>query len=100
LHGLQHSQQLTLLVLLAVLDGDLDDGALHRGGDRVTADSALPAAGTAFTGLGLRGGITATTSESEIPGQGHFKPPAADLDDDLLPFWCVRRVRGGLGERL
>src|SRR5699024_1432573 len=93
-HGFQHDQQFALFDLLTVLDGDLDDGALHRCGDRVPADRGLAATGVAFAGFGLRRrSVAATTAECEVAGQRHFESPAADLHDDLLPFGGV--VRGG-----
>src|SRR3954469_14325325 len=56
LHRFQYDDQLAGGNLLTVLDGDLDDRALHRAGQRVTAHTSgdLGPAGTSRRTLGRR----------------------------------------------
>ncbi|CDZ89351.1 Choline dehydrogenase [Rhodococcus ruber] len=88
LHGLEHHDQVALGDLLALGDRDLDDGALHRRGDRVTGGlAAVGAAALARLRLLAQrpAGRSATGAEGELTGQRHLDATAADLDDDVLP---------------
>ena len=76
--------------LLTLFDGDLDDGALHGCGHRVTggrrhrrARHACAALGFLRMAPGWRG--AAAVADREVTGQRHLEATAADLDDDLLP---------------
>ena len=105
LHGLQHDDQITRGDLLALLDGDLHDGALHRRGDRVTR-GGLAAGGATLARLRLLlddtgGRATTATTDGQIAGQRHLDATATDLDDDLLTRRRVFVVQGlATGERL
>ncbi|GAB3648644.1 hypothetical protein GCM10028833_14950 [Glycomyces tarimensis] len=79
LHRLQHHDRVSLDDAVAVRDGDLDDGALHRRGEAVATD------GRAGVGLLLRsplarfgGGARAQQSRRDA----HLEALAADLDDE------------------
>ena len=73
------------------VDGDLDDGALHRRGDGVAGGrSAGLLAGRA---LGLLRAGRAAADSGEPAGEHDLEPAAADLDGDLVALVGL----GGLG---
>ena len=91
--------------LLALLDGHLDDGALHRRGDRVTGGGRTACAprlrGLGFLRITPADGAAAAAADRQVAGQRHLDAAAADLDDDLLPREGVLLVdRLAAGERL
>src|SRR3954452_15009223 len=95
LHRLEHDDRVDLRDLLAVGDGDLDDRALHRGGDRIPAGRS-PGLLLLTSGLPVtarRGGTGRETGR-----QHDLDAPAADLDGHRLPLLGLRRLgRRGRG---
>src|SRR5699024_7184683 len=99
LHGFENHDGVTLGDLGAVLDVDLDHGALHRSGDGVTGDTGLGT--TCATLLRLLLGATCATTESQIAREGDLDAAAVDLDDDLLRRGRLLVVQVGcIDERL
>src|SRR5699024_491768 len=94
LHGLEHDDGVALGDLGALLDGDLDDGALHRGDHGVTGGGLLGATGTLL--LGLLAGATGDATQGQVARQGNLDAAAVNLDDDLLGRNLLVLV-GGLG---
>ena len=82
----------------AVLDGDLDDGALHRGGDRVAGRGGAGLLAAARLGFFAPPAAAppAGDAAAEAGGQDDLEPLAADLDGHRLPL--ARRSSVGLGE--
>ena len=81
---------------LALLDGDLDDGALHQRRHRRIARRRLTAAlrAGAVLRLAADGAVTdAVLADRQVAGQRHLDPSAVDLDDNLL----ARQLVGLLG---
>ena len=82
LHRLEHDDEVAGLDDGAVLDGDLDDRALHRRGEAVAGrrGGRRLASSSAW-----RGGLLGRRRRRAEPGgQRHLQPASADLDDDGL----------------
>src|SRR5699024_5707415 len=100
LHGLEDGDLVTGLDLLALLDGHLDGGALHRRGHGVARGGRTGGAAPG-TGLGLAADRAAVvgSAEGEIARQGDLDAAAVHLDDDLLALDGLVVVGGGAGRR-
>ena len=83
LHRLEHDDEVALGDLLALLDGDLDDGALHRGGDGVAARRRRrPSCRGRASGFLAPRRRRRRRRPPSPAGSDDLEPLAADLDDD------------------
>src|SRR4051812_7730063 len=85
LHGLQDDDEVAFLDLLPLLHRDLDDGALHRGGEGVARGHGTGLLRRTALGPGPGRETRAGQRHAERGGQGDLETLAADLDDDRLP---------------
>ena len=84
LHGLEHHDEVSRLHGLALLDGDLDDGALHGSGHGITGGSADRGALALAAGLGCAIAARGPGRCSEACGQRDGEALAVDLHGDGL----------------
>src|SRR5690606_21194970 len=92
LHRLEDDDELAGRDRRAVLDGDLDDRALHGGGEGAVARGGGGACAAAAGGTADRTTASAAGADAQAGGQHDLQPLAPDLDDDPLG-----RVVGGVG---
>src|SRR5688500_10160828 len=95
LHRLDDDDGVALGDLLALLDDDLDDGALHRAGDRVAAGGGPGL--LAAAPLRLLGATAGGREPTQTGGQHDLDPPATDLHGHLLPLALVLGLGGLAG---
>src|SRR5690606_33138732 len=87
--------ELTCLDHRTLLDGDLDDRALHGGGEGAVARGRAPGLGRAAAGgTTPRPAAAAARPDAQAGREDDLEPLAADLDDDALGR-LLRAVRGG-----
>src|SRR4051794_4930515 len=96
LHRLDDHHGVALGDLLALLDHDLDDRALHGRSDRVAAGgrAGLLAAGPLGLPLRRATGPGAGGNPSEVAGEHHLEPLAAHLHDHGLTLALFVGLRG------
>src|SRR5690606_38061380 len=95
LHRLEDDDELTCLDHRTLLDGDLDESALHGGGEGAVARGRAPGLGRAAAGgTTHRPAAAAARPDAQAGREDDLEPLAADLDDDALGR-LLRAVRGG-----
>src|SRR5699024_9963828 len=86
LHGLEHDDQIALGDLLALLDRDLDHGALHRGGHRVAGGRG--AAASASSPSAVNGSMVLSHSVSiQRVCTSNFSPSPTKAGSETIARW-------------